>query len=171
MKVERYKIKGWTQEEQGLLIDENEEWVLVKHIPVDYVIDGYKLYRKQFIHKRLHLKKDAEIERVLKLKRIKEDKPIDFQFKSVVETLKWSEETYGLFEFQDQLQTELFYGKVNHIQNNLLVIDMIKANGKEEKAYDYEFELDEIRVITFETDYFESIRLLWQDQSKSKKRL
>ena len=49
MKVETYKIKGWREKETGLLIAENEEWVLVKHIPVDYMVDGYKLYQKKFI--------------------------------------------------------------------------------------------------------------------------
>jgi hypothetical protein len=171
MKVERYKIKGWREEEKGLLINENNEWILIKHIPADYIIDGYKLYRKMFIQKRKHTKKEARTERVLMLKGIEEDGPAGFQFKDVVETLKWSQQTYGLFEFQDQNQTELFYGTINHIKDNLLIIDMIKANGKEKKAFNYDFGLDEIRVITFETDYFESIRLLWNDENKGKKRL
>ena len=48
MKVESFKIIDWEDSEQGLLITENENWILVKHIPVDYVVDGYKLYKKGF---------------------------------------------------------------------------------------------------------------------------
>lgn len=166
MKVERLKIADWEDEATGLLIAENEEWLLVRHIPVDYVVDGYKLYRKEFIEKRTHTSKEVPVERVLRLKGVGEEKPVDFNFGDVGAMLKWCEEKYGLFEFQDFDQTQLFYGRINSMAEGILVIDMIKANGEEEKAYDYDFELDEIRVITFETDYFDSIRLLWLDEQR-----
>lgn len=162
MKVEKLKVADWEDEATGLLVAENEEWLLVKHV-VDYVIDGYKLYRKAFIEERTRTGKEAFVERVLLLKKVQEDKPAGFEFNGVAATLKWCEQKYGLFEFQDFDQTQLFYGRINHITEGILIIDMIKANGEEEKAYDYDFELDEIRVITFETDYFESMRLLWLD--------
>ena len=53
LKVESYKIKGWKAIPRGLLIAENEKWILVKNIPVDYVVDGYKLYQKRYITKRI----------------------------------------------------------------------------------------------------------------------
>ena len=77
--------------------------------------------------------------------------------------LKWCEKEYGLFEFQDDDETELFYGKIREVKSNLLTIDMIKASGAIEPDYDYEYSLDEIRVITFKTDYFISIGLLMKD--------
>lgn len=49
MRVERFEIQDWEEPQTVLLLAENEEWVLVKHIPVDFVVDGYKLYKKQFI--------------------------------------------------------------------------------------------------------------------------
>ncbi len=42
MKIESYKIKGWRETETGIVISENEDWILVNHI-VDYVLDGFKL--------------------------------------------------------------------------------------------------------------------------------
>lgn len=33
-------------DETGMLLFENDEWILVKHIPVDYQIDGFKIYNK-----------------------------------------------------------------------------------------------------------------------------
>ncbi len=166
MKVETYKIKGWKDKETGLLISENEEWFLVKYIPVDYLIDGYKLYNKKYVKKRVSKKNEAKIERVLKLKNVEIDQPNNFKFSAVIEILKWSEETYGLFEFQDHLEDELFYGKINHSEGDHLVIDMIKSSGEIEKEYDYTFSLSKIRSIAFETDYFESIRLLMSNRIK-----
>jgi hypothetical protein len=166
MKVETYKIKGWKEKETGLLIAENEDWILVKHIPVDYVVDGYKLYKKEYIKKRIVKGKEAKITRVLELKETPTDLPKGFKFDTVIELLKWSEKTYGLFEFQDKKEGELFYGKINTVESDFLVIDMIKASGKIEKEYDYDFLLSKIRAIAFETDYFEAIRLLMSDKMR-----
>ncbi|WP_157593689.1 hypothetical protein [Pontibacter actiniarum] len=44
---------------------------------------------------------------------------------------------------------------------------MIKADGSVEVKYDYEYEIDEIRAIAFESDYFLSMKLLWQDKMKN----
>ena len=52
MKVETYRVTGWEDVERGLIVAENDEWLLVKHIPIDYIVDGYKLYRKAFIASR-----------------------------------------------------------------------------------------------------------------------
>jgi hypothetical protein len=167
MRVESFKISGWEDEETGLIVDENGEWIFVKHIPADYVIDGYTLYNKKHIEERIHSEVEEQIEKVLKLKGVKKDRPSGFQLMDTVSTLKWLEETYGLFEFQDNDQNELFYGQINRVINNyILIIDMIKTSGEVEVEYDYEFEIEEIRAITFESDYFNSIKLLYEDQKK-----
>jgi len=167
MKVESYKIKGWKEKETGVLISENEDWILVNHIPADYALDGFKLYRKRFVKKRISETSEKQIERVLNLKGKKAPELKEFVFNNVLETLKWSEKKYGLFEFQDKAETELFYGKINRTENDILIIDMVKSNGQIEIDYDFEFSLNKIRSITFETDYFESIRLLMADERKN----
>lgn len=167
MKVETYKVTGWKEKETGLFIDENEDWVLVKHIPVDYVIDGYKLYNKKHLKKRKSKAKEEKISRVLQLKNVQTNAPDTFTFGSVLEMLFWSEKMYGLFEFQDN-ETEVFYGTLNLIEDDNFIIDMIKSNGKVEKDFDYEFSINDISVITFESDYFESMRLLFIDEQAKK---
>jgi hypothetical protein len=164
LRVESYKIKGWKEKETGVLITENENWILVNHIPNDYALDGFKLYRKKFVKKRISGDSEKQIERVLSLKNKKTPELKGFAFNDVLEILKWSEEKYGLFEFQDKGETELFYGRINRSENDVLIIDMIKSNGQIESDYDFEFSLNKIRSITFETDYFESIRLLMNDE-------
>ncbi|PKV52410.1 hypothetical protein ATE84_4525 [Aquimarina sp. MAR_2010_214] len=170
MKVETYKITGWKEKETGLLISENEDWILVKHIPVDYVIDGYKLYRKSAVQKRKSKSKEDKISRVLQLKNVKTNKPDTFSFGSALEILKWSEEKYDVFEFQDT-EAELFYGKLNRVIGDMFHIDLITSNGRVEKDYDYDFLTDDIIAITFETDYFESVRLLMNDELKKEGKL
>ncbi|MBF9255132.1 hypothetical protein I2I11_17670 [Pontibacter sp. 172403-2] len=180
MKVETFHIAAWGEPETGLVIDENDEWVLVKYIPVDYQIDGYKIYKKIFIEERKHsskeaaIDKEAAIEKVLQLKEVKAEYPEGFNFGSninlfgsTVHLLRWSEQKYGLFEFQDNNEAEVFYGKISEVTDSLLRIDMVKSDGSVEKKYDYEFEVDEIRAIAFESDYFLSMKLLWQDKMKN----
>ncbi|WP_242919680.1 hypothetical protein [Pontibacter liquoris] len=174
MKVETFHIASWEEPETGLVIDENDEWVLVKYIPVDYQIDGYKIYKKAFIEERSRSSKEAAIENVLRLKGVKVEYPEGFSFGSTinlfgstVHLLKWSEQKYGLFEFQDNSETEAFYGKISQVTDSLLKIDMIKADGSVEVKYDYEFEINVIRAIAFESDYFLSMKLLWQDKMKN----
>lgn len=170
MKVETFKLKGWKDKSVGLVVSENKDWILVRHIPVDYVIDGYKLYLKEYIKSRKSKSKEAHIERVLKLKKINKSIPAGFKFGSTIEILKWLENEYGLFEFQDCSEDELFYGKMNEVKDNSLTIDMIKTKGKIDRNYDYKFMIDKIRIITFGTDYFDSIRLLMEDELKTNNR-
>jgi len=163
MKVESFKIAGWEDEELGLFIDENEDWILVKHIPIDFVIDGYKVYRKEYVE-RLYAEDKILIEKVLTLKGIKEDKPEGFEFAGTLDLLKWSEKKYGFFEFQIGDQDELFYGKINRVKEQNLIIDSIRSDGELDVEFDYEFPIEEIRVVTFETDYFNSVKLIWEDR-------
>lgn len=108
MKVETYEIDGWENSETGLLVKENEDWILVRHIPVDYMIDGYRLYKKEFIEKRIRTKKEKQIERVLGLKQVEVKGPNNFGFGDTIGLLEWVEKKYELFEFQDDDETELF---------------------------------------------------------------
>ncbi len=163
MKVETYKITGWKEKETGLLVDENEDWILVKHIPVDYVIDGYKLYNKRYLKNRKTKAKEEKISRVLQLKNVQTKTPDTFKFNNVLQTLIWSEKKYGLFEFQDN-ETEVFYGTLNMAEEDTFIINMIKSNGKIEEEFDYEFSINDISIITFESDYFDSMRLLLKDE-------
>jgi hypothetical protein len=92
--------------------------------------------------------------------------PADFNFTDTQGLLQWSEEKFGLFAFQTEDEYAAFYGKLNRVEKNILIIDSVFSDGKVEPNYDYEFDLDEVRAITFGGDYFESMRLLWLDENK-----
>jgi hypothetical protein len=160
-------LKDWEDQETGLIIEENDEWVLVKHIPIDFVVDGYKLIKKEFIESRTHSEKLSLVEKVLALKGIGEGKPESFSFGDTTSILRWVEKKYGLFEFQDHDPSEVFYGRINRIENESLILDSITVNGELVGEYNYEFEIEQIRVISFETDYFNSIKLLMEDKMKN----
>jgi hypothetical protein len=165
-KVESLTIENWDENQTGLIVDENENWLLVKHIAGDYVIDGYRIYRKDYIAHRENGDNEKKIERVFRLRNIRANIPEGFIFSDPEGLLRWCQEVFGLFEFQDDTQDELFYGRINSIEESILIIDFIDASGITEKEYDFEFDLDAIRAISFSSDYFESIRVLWIDENK-----
>lgn len=166
MLVETYKIKGWKKRETGLLVAENKDWILVKYIAEDYLIDGYKLFQKKYIKKRMSGAEEKLQARVLKLKKVKATNPKKFKFGSTSNVLKWVEKNYGLFEFQDNEEKELFFGKINQIKGDELIIDMINTEGGIEKNDNWVFSLKKIRSITFDSDYFRSLILLMNDKKK-----
>ena len=166
MKVETYRIKGWEDVERGLIVAENDKWLLVKHIPIDYIVDGYKLYRKAFISSRESDNGEEKVARVLELKGVKATAPKGFKLKSIKKMLAWSEKTYGIFEFQQKVEEELYYGKNATIEKNKLVMDIVSPDGEIDDAYEYEFSLKKIRVVSFDSDYFHAIRLLMEDELK-----
>lgn len=163
--TETYKINGWEDDETGMLLSENDDWILVKHIPIDYQIDGFKIYRKKWVEKRHSGEKEAHIERVLRLKGVSSNNP-GISLGSAFELLTQLESKYGLFEFQDDNEVELFYGKLDTVDGDYFTINMVDSKGEIVENYDFDFSFEEIRSITFETDYFESIRLLMNDNMK-----
>lgn len=160
MKVESYHIKNWEEPETGLLISENKDWILIKSIPVDYAIDGYKLLKKEFVEGREREDEELRIEKVLNLKNVLANSPSDFQFGTTIELLKWVENKFDLFEFQDDDEEESYYGKIKSCVNNKLILDLILEDGEMDPDCEYEQGIEAIQVISFESDYHRSMRLL-----------
>ncbi|MGB0890982.1 MAG: hypothetical protein ACPGUU_01425 [Flavobacteriaceae bacterium] len=162
MKIQDYKIKDWDDIETGILLDENNDWILIKSNPVDFQIDGYKLINKKHIQEILPNPQAEILNKVFTLKKEVVQIPDSFEFTSTIGFLKWIEKKYGCFEFQDEIENELFYGVLNQINDKSFYIDMVKSDGSLDEDFDVEFFIDDIRILTFESDYFNSISLLFK---------
>lgn len=165
MNVESFEVDCWDELQTGIILSENDEWLLVYHIRADYALDGYKLYNKHFIANRINSSRERLIERVLTLRKINIELPKDFQFLDTIETLKWSQDKFGLFEFQDDHENELFYGRIKNVMDNNLTIDFIDSKGIVDDDFDVVFDIQEITSISFQSDYFHSIQALWMDEN------
>ena len=166
MRIENYQFKNWQETERGVLLDENEDWILIKSIPVDFLVDGYKLLKKEHIENREE-NLDFSLNKVLELKKLNFEKPKGFKFMEAIGFLEWAQDEYGCFEFQDEVEDELFYGIIKKSNKKSFYIDSIKSDGTIDVNFDAEFFLDELRVISFESDYFNSIRLLYNFRKKN----
>ena len=161
IKIETFIIKDWEDVETGVFLSENEEWVLIKSIPVDFQVDGYKLIRKSFIEEREEAENSETLNKVFELKKLNFSIPKEFKFGSVLAMLKNIEEIYGCFEFQDELEDELFYGVLKEYSIESFYIDSIKSDGMIDLEFDVEFNISDVRTISFESDYFNSMNLLY----------
>ncbi len=162
-KVFSFKIKRWKERLRGRIIAESENWILIESIPVDYAVDGYKFLNKKFINSTNRGAFEEQIELVLKLKNVKRTLFRIENLQTELDVMEWVEKKFELFEFQDNEQNALFIGKKNRIEKDkYLVINAITTEGIVDYDFDVKFKIKKIRVISFESDYFQSIRLLWK---------
>jgi hypothetical protein len=167
-RVEYVQLAGWETDQVGLWVAENEDWLLLRHIPVDYVVDGYVLIAKTHIVSRKPDKDAKQVAQVLKLKGVKAEMPLDFQFQGVVEMLRWVEQHYGLIEFGDE-EESTFFGWLTKADAVHFWATMLWSNGTTQPAEETEpFVISEIQRICFATDYFNSMKLLWQHKQRRK---
>jgi hypothetical protein len=167
-RVEYVQLAGWEADEIGLWVAENEEWLLLHRIPVDYIIDGYVLIAKAHIVSRKPGKHCKRTGQILKLKGIKAEVPEGFQFQGVVEMLRWVEQHYGLVEFSDKEESS-FFGWIDKVDSVHFWAAMLWADGTTQLASDTDpFVISEIQTISFDNDYSQSVKLLWQHKQRSK---
>ncbi|WNJ19739.1 hypothetical protein [Pontibacter sp. G13] len=160
-----FSLEGWEETETGLLVAESEQWVLIQSMPMDYLIDGYKLIKKSEIYSQDQGAEEERIAKVLSLRGIEPKMPEGFEFGNAQSMLTWIEAKYDLFQFQDLEEDTLQIGRMyDVVDGEMLTIDYIDADGQIESPYDYEFVLRQIRVITFGTDYLDGVNLLRQNQ-------
>ncbi len=165
MKVETFLLKNSDEPEMGLVVSENDDWVLVKHIPADHVIDGFRLYRKKFLDARDVSDEERRVARVLQLKKVEATTPEGFRFQDMPGMLKWMEDQYGLFEFLDEDDAVVFYGCIHKVGNGMITLEMIDADGHSEVDEDHQHVLEQISMITFGSDYLYSLGLLRKDNA------
>ncbi|GAB3287449.1 hypothetical protein [Hymenobacter tenuis] len=165
--VEYVQLEGWDADLTGLWLAENEDWLLLRFIPCDYQVDGYVLVAKQHIETRIPRKGRMQTEQVLKLKGVKAEAPLNFEFTGVADLLRWTEKQYGLVHFMEEEQSA-FLGWINEVDPVHFWIDTLEPKGTlaAREPDECPFELSEIRVIVFDDDYSQSLKLLWQHKSK-----
>lgn len=166
METQKIEIKDWEMPETGVILAENEEWILIQAIPVDFKVDGYKLIAKKYIADQYTTIEEELIDRVLELRNFEATIPSFFEWGTTAKMLQNLEKKYGLVEFQSKDEEELFYGKKLQFSVKKMNMDMVFTDGSVDSDYDEVVDIETIRVITFDSDYFNAIALLMQDSNK-----
>jgi hypothetical protein len=172
--VYSFEMESWEERwETGILLQENEQWVLLANIPSDYIIDGYKLIVKKHIAYKYREDNEKAHEKYFKLKNIPVPPiPDGFAFHNdIIETLLWIEKKYLFFEFKDYDEYENFTGRFRSIiseEEGSFTIDYLFNDGTIDTEYETEFFAEDVSIICFDTHYLHAITFLYQENLKGK---
>ncbi|MBD8387413.1 hypothetical protein [Dysgonomonas sp. BGC7] len=161
MKIEKgfyysFKLKFRKQEEQGVVIDEGEDWILTKYIFSDYMVDGFILFNKKFIKTIERGENEIFFEKVLSANN-KMDLPSRLSIPlSTKKLMKWLKDTETPFQIDGKDESVCYIGRILEILNKSIRFKDISAKGIWADGYDL-YRMDSLMMISFDTDYINSI--------------
>lgn len=142
----------------GFVIEVGVDWVLLIHIPVDFSIDGFIMFRKSNVAKFWREDKEKLIEKVKE----KELKELALDWRMDMGTGWGSGEPFvgfkaNLMFIQIELDDEsvCYIGRIEEIENGILSMKMLDTNGSHWEELKYNSK--EISVIEFDNDYVTSL--------------
>ncbi|MEK6450029.1 MULTISPECIES: hypothetical protein [Myroides] len=151
----------------GIVLAYNEEWLLIKSNPVDYIIDGYQLIR---IDKITTVERDENIlfiEEVLKAKLVDfYSKPINLK-ENIFDTLEDIDRKYGAFGIEFKDVNDCYIGKFMESEDlEYFAFEELADNGEWQEEIE-EFNILNVYSIDFDGDYIQSL-LLYASKKLSK---
>lgn len=146
----------------GYVVDYNDDWTLMKYNPVDYIIDGYTIFRNKNIE---DFRRDTEEkwrEKVINLKGLQPTDKDMIPLTDFETILKYLTDNFGVFQVYTKSETVCYLGRLKSIDKKDLIIDYLNTKGKWDGQM--KFRTGDIRVIEFDTDYINSLKLVSTDK-------
>jgi len=145
----------------GFLIDYSDDWILLKNNPVDFIIDGFVILKNKNIE-RIYRDQDHEFtEKVIRLKGLKTNAKDIIPIKDLASIISFVDKKYGVFQIAKKSATSAYLGKLIQLNDQELVIDFLDTKGQ--FGGELSFNPEKIRVIEFDTDYINSLKLVAQE--------
>lgn len=142
----------------GYVVDYTDDWTLMKFNPVDYIIDGYIIFRNQNME---GLRRDSDEkwrEKVINLKGLQPTEKEIIPLTDLETILKYLTNHFGVFQVYTKSESTCYLGRLKSIDKKELVMDNLNPKGKWEGQM--KFRTGDIRVIEFDTDYINSLKLI-----------
>ena len=148
----------------GFLIDYSDDWILLRNNPVDFILDGYVILRNKNIEA-VHRDQDlAFTEKVIRLKGIKTNAEDIIPIRDLNSILKFIDGRYGIFQISKKSAKSAYLGKLIALTDEELTINFLDTRGQ--FGGELEFNPEKIRVIEFDTDYINSLKLIISEDQK-----
>ncbi|SHM20155.1 hypothetical protein [Flavobacterium xinjiangense] len=148
----------------GFLIDWTEDWILLKNNPFDFIIDGYTVLKNENVKSIIQDKDHEFTERVIKLKGLKTSTAEIIPLKDLSSITNFLANKYEIFQIAKKSDKAVYLGKLIELNEEELVIDFLGTEGKFEG--EMTFKQNKIRVIEFDTDYINSLKLIVDEEKK-----
>lgn len=162
MKIENgnfysFKIKDRKQEEQGVLLAEGEDWILLMHLFTDYILDGCMLINKNYIKS---INRDEKIifkEIVLKANnKIKITENIEIPL-STNQLFNWLNEERVVFQIENKSEQTCWIGEICGLTEKSIFLAPLTPLGVWNASVYYTFRKMNVRLISFDSDYINSL--------------
>ena len=149
-------IKRWTEELQGLFCIENEDWVVLKAVYSDFIMDGILLINKKYISSIKREEKEEFKEKVLFItnKPNITTCPELFNNPDLFTTLSANK---TLIQIHLHKEFEFFVGIIIKVNDNSIVLKLLNPKGIWLKNDTKNFDKDKIRIIHVGADYAHSL--------------
>jgi hypothetical protein len=142
----------------GFLIDYSDDWILIRNNPIDFIVDGFIILRNKNVEQ-IHRDEELEFtEKVIRLKGVKTNAEDIIPIKDLEAIIRYIDTKYGVFQIAKKSAKSAYLGKLIALNNEELTIDFLNIRG--EFGGELSFNPDKIRVIEFDTDYINSLKLL-----------
>jgi len=148
----------------GFLIDWTEDWILLKNNPVDFIIDGFTILKNKNVKSIIQDKDHEFTERVIKLKGLKTSAEEIIPLTSLESIIQFLANKYEIFQIAKKSDKAVYLGKLMECDDKELVMDFLGPEGEFEGVMS--FKNSKIRVIEFDTDYINSLKLIVEENSK-----
>lgn len=148
----------------GFLIDYTNDWILIKNNPVDFIIDGYVILKNKNIKSITRDGDNIFTESVIRLKGLKTNSDEIIPLRDLSSILTFITNRYGIFQIAKKSEKAVYLGKLIKLDDEELVIDFLETRGK--FGGELSFNPNKIRVIEFDTDYINSLKLLVDERKK-----
>lgn len=142
----------------GYVVDYNDNWTLMKYNPVDYVIDGFVIFRNKNIDGFKRGSDEKWVEKVINLKGLQPTDKDIIPLINLEAILQYLTDNFGVFQVYTKSETACYLGRLKSIDEKTLVMDNLNPRGKWDGQI--KFKTNEIRVIEFDTDYINSLKLV-----------
>jgi len=148
----------------GFLIDWTENWILLKNNPVDFIIDGYTILKNKNVKAIIQNEDHEFTTRVIKLKGLKTSADEIVPLKDISSIIYFLASHYEIFQIATKSNKAVYLGKLLEINDDEIQIDFLGTEGQFEG--EMSFKQKKIRVIEFDTDYINSLKLIVKEEQK-----
>lgn len=148
----------------GFLIDYNEDWILLRNNPVDYILDGFVILKNTNIESVIREEKEEFVERVVKLKGLKCNSEEIIPIQSLSSILNCLNQKFEIFQISKKSDKTVYLGKLVELNDTELIINFLEPKGK--FGGEMSFNPSKIRAIEFDTDYINSLKLIAKEENK-----
>jgi hypothetical protein len=146
----------------GILIDFSEDWLLLRNNPADFVIDGFVILRNKKI-KSIYQEPEYDfVEKVIRLKNVKINPEDAIPLTDLYSILDFLTSKYSLFQIATKSDKAVYIGKLKDYNDDQMTIDFLSTCGKWDGEMD--FKPNKVRVIEFDTDYLNSLKLVLEEK-------